>query len=111
MKQFFALRLSNQTIEKIKKEASKNKVGPSTMARHIIEGYYNRNWYQKLFKQSINQKPRTVKTKDVFKANGKSFKTFEDVELYAKTNGYRISNTIIQFYGTKRIHLIELKSN
>jgi hypothetical protein len=51
-------------------------------------------------------------TKEIFKVNGRSFRTYEEVEKYARENNYRISNTITSNYSTKRlmmkVHHIEL---
>jgi hypothetical protein len=54
-----------------------------------------------------------MKTKEErFIADGRTFKTYEEVEKYARENHYRITNTQAVNHGTKLvIHFIDLTSN
>jgi len=51
-----------------------------------------------------------MKTKELYKANGITFYTYEDVEKYAKENGYRITNTHKMKYKGSDIYLCDLTS-
>ena len=51
-----------------------------------------------------------MKTTEIFKADGKTFHAYEEVERYARENGYRITNTQCIKVKGKRIHLIDLSS-
>lgn len=43
---------------------------------------------------SLHQNPSIMKTKrEIFIADGRFFSTYEEVENYARENGYRITNT------------------
>jgi len=45
---------------------------------------------------------------ETYKANGFTFKTFEEVEKYAQENGFAISRTQTIKHKGKKINLIEL---
>ena len=47
----------------------------------------------------------------IYKANGKTFKTIEEVELYAKQNNFVITDKDRFTYKNKLIVCINLKSN
>ena len=47
-------------------------------------------------------------SKSIYKANGKTFGSMEEVYIYASENGYRVSNTQTTSYKGKTIHLITL---
>jgi len=43
--------------------------------------------------------------KEIFKANGRTFNTYEEVESYARKNNYRITNKDTVNYVTKRLKM------
>lgn len=52
-----------------------------------------------------------MKTKrNIYKADGKTFNSFEEVEQYAKNSGYRIVNTETIKRKGANIYLIDLRS-
>jgi hypothetical protein len=51
-----------------------------------------------------------MKTIELFKADGRTFQTYEEVEKYARENGYRITNTQCIKTKGRRVHLIDLSS-
>jgi hypothetical protein len=53
---------------------------------------------------------KIMKTKEIYKANGRTFNSFAEVEKYATENGYRITNTETIRYKGNTIYLIDLKS-
>jgi len=49
-----------------------------------------------------------MKNQEIFKANGITFYSYEEVEKYARENGYKITNTQCVNFGKKRVHFIDL---
>ena len=51
-----------------------------------------------------------MKTKEIFKANGITFNTLDEVSNYAKENNYRITNSTVLNTKKRIVVLIDLAS-